>query len=151
MSLSRHRLRGLGVIGARSGGASQRGLSGSQSGGGACRSEGLERLVAGEHVPDRLGESAGDVDLGDFGAALAAEPAFGALVALLEERVCGRRAIAASISAQRRYLGPCLDSGPRRSCPGLVHPGAQSGVAGQLHGRGEPVDVADLGGDRVAE
>jgi hypothetical protein len=27
-------------------------------------------LVAGEHVPDRLGESAGEVDLGDLGAAL---------------------------------------------------------------------------------
>jgi hypothetical protein len=41
--------------------------------GGACRSEGL---VVGEHVPDRLGESAGEVDLGDLGAALLADAAF---------------------------------------------------------------------------
>ena len=33
-------------------------------------------------MPDRLGELAGEVDLGDFGAALAAEALLGALVAL---------------------------------------------------------------------
>ena len=63
------------------------GLSGSQRLSGACRSEGL---VAGQHVPDRLGEAAGEIDLGDLGAALAAVPAFGELVALTVERmVCG--------------------------------------------------------------
>src|SRR3954453_24160801 len=45
---------------------------------GSCRSEGL---VVGEHVPDRFGESAGEVDLGDLGSALAAEAALGVLVA----------------------------------------------------------------------
>ena len=55
-----------------------------QSGRGACRSEGL---VAGEHVPDRLGEPAGDVDLGDLGAALFAETVLVALVALAVDRV----------------------------------------------------------------
>ena len=64
----------------------QNGLSGSQTKKGACRSEGL---VAGEHVPDRLGELAGKVDLGDLGAALAAETTFGALVALTVERMGG--------------------------------------------------------------
>lgn len=39
-------------------------------------------MVAGEHVPDRLRETAGDVDLGDLGGALAAEPALVALVAV---------------------------------------------------------------------
>ena len=34
-----------------------------QSARGACRSEGL---VTGEHVPDRLGELAGELDLGDM-------------------------------------------------------------------------------------
>jgi len=63
------------------------GLSGSQANYGACRSEGLERLVAGQHVPDRLGQLAGELDLGDLGAALAPEAALGALVALLAERV----------------------------------------------------------------
>src|SRR3954470_324985 len=46
---------------------------------GACRGEGL---VAGEHVPDRLGQLAAEVDLGDLGAALFAEAFLGALVAL---------------------------------------------------------------------
>src|SRR6476646_3639038 len=67
----------------------KKGLSGSQARNGACRSEGLERLVAGQHVPDRLGQLASEFDLGDFRAALAAEAAFGALVALLVERVRG--------------------------------------------------------------
>jgi hypothetical protein len=39
-------------------------------------------LVAGEHVPDRFGESAGEVDLGDLGAALFAEACFQSLVAV---------------------------------------------------------------------
>jgi hypothetical protein len=52
--------------------------------GGACRSEGL---LAGEHVPDRVREAAGEVDAGDFRAALFAEAAFRAFVALAVERV----------------------------------------------------------------
>jgi hypothetical protein len=63
------------------------GLSGSQARNGACRSEGLERLVAGQHVPDRRGELACELDLGDLCAALAAQAALGSLVALLVERV----------------------------------------------------------------
>ena len=51
---------------------------------GACRSEGL---VAGEHVPDRLGEPAGDVDLRDFRAALFAETSLVGLVAIAVDRV----------------------------------------------------------------
>jgi hypothetical protein len=58
----------------------QEGLSGSQTNSGAWRSEGL---VAGEHVPDRLGELSREVDLGDLGAALAVEAALGVLVALV--------------------------------------------------------------------
>ena len=67
----------------------KKGLSGSQARNGACRSEGLERLVAGQHVPDRLGQLASELDLGDFRAALPAEAAFGALVALLAQRMRG--------------------------------------------------------------
>jgi hypothetical protein len=69
----------------------QRGRSGRQTKTGAS---GSELLVAGKHVPDRVGEPAGDVDLGDLGAALLAEPALVALVALrvggVLERVHGR-------------------------------------------------------------
>ena len=63
-----------------------KGPSSGQTKKGACRSEGL---VFGEHVPDRLGELASELDLRDLGAALFAEAAFGALVALFVERVRG--------------------------------------------------------------
>jgi len=56
---------------------SERGPSGGQSLRGTCRSEGFS---LGEHVPDRLGELAGDFDPGDFGAALMAETDLGPLV-----------------------------------------------------------------------
>jgi len=41
-----------------------------------------ERLFCGEHVPDRLGEFAREVCLGDLGSALAAQAALGVLVVL---------------------------------------------------------------------
>src|SRR6266508_1501386 len=76
LSPPRGRTRPMGV---RSGGASPEGPSGGQGVGGAFGSEGF---AAAEHVPDRFGESAGEVDLGDLGAALFAEPGLGALVAV---------------------------------------------------------------------
>jgi hypothetical protein len=102
---------GRGWIGARSGGASPYGPSGGQGVGGACRSEGL---VAGEHVPDRLGEPAGEVDLGDLGAALSADARLRLLVAVA---VGG---VAAGVGGRlderpAQVAGPCLASGPRRS------------------------------------
>jgi hypothetical protein len=65
-------------------------------------------------VPDRFGELSGEVDLGDLGAALAAEALLGALVAL------GVDGVVAGVqggfdSAQRRWRDPCLEIGPRRS------------------------------------
>ena len=67
----------------------KKGLSGSQARNGAFRSEGHKRLVAGQHVPDRLGQLSGELDLRDLRAALTTEAALGALVALLVERVRG--------------------------------------------------------------
>src|SRR5215218_4487644 len=64
--------------------ASPKGRSGRQTKSGAS---GSEPLVAGEHVPDRLGEPAGDVDLGDLGAALLSEAPLRGLVALAVMRV----------------------------------------------------------------
>src|SRR4051794_24767553 len=61
-------------------------LCGQSGGCGACRSEGL---VGGEHVPDGLGELAGDVDAGDRWPALAAQPGLGALVAAGVDRMAG--------------------------------------------------------------
>src|SRR5215211_8050868 len=60
-------------------GACPKGRSGRQTKGGAS---GSELLVSSQHVPDRVGEPPGDVDLGDLGAALLAEPALRSLVAL---------------------------------------------------------------------
>src|SRR6266496_5271794 len=60
-------------------GASPKGRSGRQTKSGTF---GSERLVAGEHVPDRDGQLPCDVDLGDLGPALLAEPALVSLVAL---------------------------------------------------------------------
>ena len=57
----------------------QKGRSGRQTNSGAS---GSELLVAGKHVPDRVGEPAGDVDLGDLGAALLADPGLRSLVAV---------------------------------------------------------------------
>src|SRR3972149_4711663 len=56
-----------------------RGPSCGHGGSGACRSEGT---VAGEHVPDRPGEPAGEVARGDSRAALLAKPQLRSLVAL---------------------------------------------------------------------
>ena len=56
------------------GGAIPKGPSSGQTKSGASRSRsGCEGLVVHEHVPDRLGELPGDVDLGDSRAALAPE------------------------------------------------------------------------------
>jgi hypothetical protein len=130
--------------GSRSGSASPKGPSRGQTKSGACRSEGL---VASEHVPDGLGEPAGDVDLGDPGAALLAEPALGGLVAVgvggVPERVHGRfehrpAQVARALFGQRAAAV---------FVAGLVHARAQAGVAAQLLRCREPVDVADLGAD----
>src|SRR4029453_11477383 len=71
--------RGTRPIGVRSGGASPQGPSGGQGGGGAFGSEGL---VAAEHVPDRFGQPPREIDLGDLGAALLADPRLRVLVAV---------------------------------------------------------------------
>jgi hypothetical protein len=65
----------------------RKGPSGGQTKSGASRSRsGCERLVASEHVPDRLGELSGDVDLGDLRAALFAQALLVARVALGVDR-----------------------------------------------------------------
>src|ERR687897_1612139 len=107
-------------------GACPKGRSGRQTKSGASWSEGL---VAGEHVPDRVGEAAGDVDLGDLGAALLSEPPLVPLVALgvggVLERVHRRlqqrpAQVGGSVLGQR--AAAILLSG-------LIHPRAKTGVA----------------------
>ena len=107
----------------------QKGRSGRQTKSGAS---GSELLVAGKHVPDRMGEPAGDVDLGDLRAALLAEPLLGALVALsvggMAKRVHGRleqrpAQVGRPVLAQRTAAVPVS---------GLVDPRAEPGVASDL-------------------
>src|SRR5450759_2156095 len=60
--------------------------------------------------------------------------------------------MAASIKAQRRYPEAVL--GERPAAVGgarLVDPGAEAGVADQLLGHREALDLTDLGGDRVGQ
>src|SRR5215211_2093032 len=112
-------------------GASPLGRSGRQTKSGASWSEGL---VAGERVPDRVGEPPRDVDLGDLGPALLAEPALVALVALrvggVLERV-DRRLEQRPAQIARAVLG----QGP--AAVGVSRPAdarAEAGVAGELPG-----------------
>ena len=51
-----------------------------------------------------------------------------------------------------QVLGPVLGQRPTDiAVARLAHDRAETGVAGELLGTGEPADVADLGGDRVGE
>ena len=106
-----------------------RGSSGGQGGWGACRGEGL---VAGQHVPDRGCEVAGELDLGDFRAALFAEPLLGALVAV-------------AVGGVFAGVGGRLDKRPAQvlgtgfgewaapvAVAGLVDAGAETAVADEL-------------------
>ena len=108
-------------------------------------------MLAGEHVPDRLGESAGEVDLGDLGAALFADPCLRSLVPGAIDRCCaGVRGCFDERPAQvaRALLA---ERGAQVAFAGLVDAGAEAAVAGELARGGEAVDVADLGRDRVGE
>src|SRR3990172_8775708 len=62
-------------------------------------------------------------------------------------RYLGSRAawVAASMSTQRRYVGPFLASGPRRSLPpDWADERTEPGVPAELLGAREAADVADL-------
>ena len=74
-----------------------------------------ELLVSSQHVPDRVREAAGDVDLGDLGPALLAEPALCALVAVSVDRMALARASSPRSAPSAGRRGPCFESGPRRS------------------------------------
>ena len=71
-------------------------------------------MVTGEHVPDRLGERASDVDLCDVRAALFAEAALGAAVALVVGGVA--QSVQRGFDQRPAQIpGPVLGKGPRRS------------------------------------
>jgi hypothetical protein len=125
------------------------GSSGDLSAGrGPCRSNGL---LSGEDVPAGLGELAGDLHPGHLGAALSAKPLLGALVMVAVAGVVG--GVDGRLDQRPTQLGRAV-VGQRAAlvaAAGLVHPGAQPGIAAPLLGRWEPGAVAQLGGDGVAQ
>ena len=89
-------------------------------------------MVTAEHVPDRLGESAGEVDLGDLGAALLADAGFRVLVAVA---VDGGGAGVGGGFDQRpaQILRPLFgERAAQVALAGLVDARAEAGVAGEL-------------------
>src|SRR5436190_5718964 len=112
---------------------------------GACRSK---RLSVAEHVPDRFGEAAGDLDGGDLGAAVAAVAGAHALADGGVVGVAGG-AVRGFDQCPAQVVGAVLaQRAAAVAFAGLVDAGAEAGVAGQLARAGEAADVADLGGDR---
>jgi hypothetical protein len=102
-------------------------------------------------VPDRFGELSGEVDLGDLGAALAAQALLRALIALgVDEVLTGMQRGFEQRPAQvaRALLG---DRSAAIGPAGLVDARTEAGVAAELGWRGEAIDVADLrcDGERV--
>ena len=115
ISLSLHQLRGPGVIGARSGGATQKWTVRQSGDTGACRSEGGPDgwlRVSMDQIASGVSFLASSI-WATFAAAGGPGGA-GALVALLVERVRGRRDRGLHQSPAQ-ISGPCFESGPRRS------------------------------------
>src|SRR5262249_35325416 len=107
----------------RSGGASQIGPSRDQRGPGAWRSEGL---FAGEHVPDRCGEPAGDVDLRDFGTSLFPEPPLHPQVAPTVD------GMAAGVDRRFQQRPPSVEGAKLRESAATI------ALTGLVHARTEP-------------
>ena len=123
MSLSPPRREDQAKLDVRSRAQVQKGRSGRQTKRGAS---GSELLVAGKHVPDRVCEPAGDVDLGDPRPALFAEPLLVALVAL-------------SVGGVAERVRDRLDQRPAQVAgPVLCQRAAPVGVAGLLDRGAEP-------------
>ena len=88
-------------------------------------------MVAGEHLPDRFGQGSGELDLGDFGAALAAHALLGGLVALAVERVSGSVG-GGDDQRPAQVFGAVVGQRPAAvAVAGLVDTGAQPAVAAQ--------------------
>ena len=72
---------------------------------GGCRSEGF---AAGEHVPDRGGELAGDLDAGDLGAALLAATTPGSFEVMTVVLPHGQRHAEKALPAFARMVCPVI-------------------------------------------
>jgi hypothetical protein len=108
-------------------------------------------LFTGSHVPDRFGESASEVDLGDLGAALLADAGFRLLVAVAVDG-CGAGVGGGLDERPAEILGTLFgERAAQFAFAGLVDAWAEAGLAGELARRREPFYLADLGGDRVGD
>ncbi len=117
------------------------GRLGDHRGSGTLRSK---RLLAREHVPDRLGELARHLDARHLGAALATEAALGRLVVRRVGGVAGgvrRRLDEGPAQVGGAVLGErtAVVRGAR-----LVDARAEASVAGELLGAGKALDLTDL-------
>src|SRR5216683_7261091 len=109
---------------------SHEGRLGDQGERGACRSEGL---VSGQHVPDGLGQLAGDLNRADLGATLA-QALTGSFV--LGSKVGRPGGVPGSLDERPAQVARTV-LGQRPALvvlPGLTHPGTQAGVAAELGG-----------------
>jgi hypothetical protein len=90
------------------------------------------RVAAGEQVPDRGGELAGDLDAGDRGATLFATATLGAFVVMPVARMVG--GVHRGFDERPAQIArPVLGQGSALvGLAGLVDHGAQAGVAGEL-------------------
>ena len=96
-----------------------------------------------EHVPDRFGESAGEVDLGDLGAALLANPGFRLLVAVAVGGV-GAGVGGGLDERPAQILRPLFgERAAQVAFAGLVDAWAEAALAGELARGGEAGDVAE--------
>ena len=111
-----------------------KGSSSDQQHSGACRCEGF---VLGEHVPDGLGELAGDVDAGDLRTPLATETFLVAFVALLVVAVASR-------------MGGGLDECPAQVLRSVLREGTTDVAVISLHGVVYSKAVR-MGGDKLDE
>ncbi len=108
-------------------------------------------MLAGEHVPDGFGQSACEVDLGDLRAALLADPRFRLLVALAVDGM--RAGVRGGLDQRPTEVARSLlgERTAQVALARLVDARAEAAVADELARRGEAVDVAEFGGDRVRE
>ena len=115
---------------------------------GACRSEGF---VLHEFVPDRFRQLAGQVDPSDLGAALTAEPTLRPLAAFLVVGMSSR-VDGGFDERPALVLGAILRQWPTNvAAARLTDERAEAGVASELLGTREAVDIADFRRDRVGQ
>jgi hypothetical protein len=94
-------------------------------------------LVTGEHVPDRFGDSAGEVDLGDLGATLFADARHRLLVAVAVDR--RRAGVRGRFDERPTQIARTLlaEWAAQVAVAGLVDAGAEAAVAGEFARAGE--------------